>query len=95
MQENTNLLEFDVEKWWDYFLEKKNGLISTILLKRNKKGQYIFQRYVIHQLEKSEESHYRVTIPFTRKPLLAKALYHFYDSFRSLNYEKGLYLSCD
>ena len=37
----------------------------------------------------------RVTIPFTINPLLTEASYPYYYWLRSLNSEKGLYLSCN
>ena len=39
--------------------------------------------------------YHRVTIPTTTKPLLAEAPYPYHHLFRSLNLEKGLYLSCN
>ena len=38
--------------------------------------------------------YYKVAILFTNKSILAEAPYPYYDWFRSLNYEKVLYLNC-
>ena len=47
------------------------------------------------RLSEDKRVYYRVTIPFTRNPILVEDPYPFYDWVRLLSYEKVLYLKCN
>ena len=78
---------------WNLTYLKKIQIIylQSFNFKINKTSNFLEKKNVLIIALEEKRVYYRVTFPFTSKPILAEAQYTYYDWFRSLYHKKGLY----